>query len=76
MNALCDEGFKVHLDTGFGGVPTSLVAKVFGVEVGTEIAIEACEDVEIEGGCGAGGVIVGSEEGGFGFVCVGTAIRA
>ena len=66
----------MHLDAGFGGVPTSLVTEVFGVEVGTEIAIEACEDVEVEGGGGAGGVIVGSEEDGFGFVCVGTAIRA
>ena len=67
VDALGDEGFEVHFDAGLGGVPDGLVAKGGGVEVCAEVAIEASEDVEVEGGGGAGGVVVGGEDGGFVF---------
>ena len=70
VDALGDEGFEVHLDAGLDGVPEDLVAEGISVEVGAKVAVEAGEDVEVEGGGGAGGVVVGGEEGSFGFVRV------
>src|SRR6202161_3449483 len=58
VDALVGEGFEVHLDAGLGGVPEDLVAEGFGVEVGAEVAVESGEDVEVEGGCGTGVVVV------------------
>src|ERR1700733_2955933 len=66
VDALGGQGFEVHLDARLGGVPDGFVAEVLDVEVGAEVAVEAGEDVEVEGGGGAGGVVVGGEEGGFG----------
>ncbi len=65
----------MHLDAGSGWVPTSTVAEVVGVEVGAEVAVETCEDVEVEGGGGSGCVVVGSEKHGFGLVGVGATVR-
>src|SRR6266851_395985 len=76
VDALGDERFEVHLDAGFGGVPDDLVAEGGGVEVGAEVAVEAGEDVEVEGGGGACGVIVGGEEGGLALVAAGNEVGA
>jgi len=76
VDGLGGEGFEVHLDAGFGWVPTSTVAEVCGHEVGSDVAVEAGEDVEVEGGGGAGGVVVGGEEGRHGLVLAGTEVRA
>jgi len=76
VDALGGDGFEVHLDAGFGWVPTSLVAEGFRAKVGGEVAVEASEDVEVEGGGGAGGVVVRGEEGGDVFVLAGTEVGA
>ena len=47
-----------------------------GVEVGGEVAVEAGEDVEVEGGGHSGGIVVGGEEGGFVFVRAGGQVGA
>jgi len=65
----------VHLDAGLGGIPASTVAEVFDVEVCSEVAVEAGEDVEVESGGGSCGVVIGSEERGYGLVGVGSAVR-
>ena len=70
VDLLGGEGFEVHLDAGFGWVPTGSVAEVVEVEVCAEVAVEAGEDVEVEGCGDAGGVVVGGEEVGFVFVLV------
>src|SRR5579871_6902967 len=53
VNALGSEGFQVHLDARFGGIPDGNVAEGICIEVGAEVAVEACEDIEVEGGGGA-----------------------
>ena len=58
----------VHLDAAFVGVPAGAVDEGVEVEVGVEIAVEAGEDVEVEGGGDTGGVVVGGEDGGDGLV--------
>ena len=50
VDALGGEGFEVHLDAGFGGVPDRLCGGSGEVEVCAEFAVEAGEDVEVEGG--------------------------
>ena len=76
VDLLGGEGFEVHLDAGFGWVPTGFVAKVGEVEGCAELAVEAGEDVEVEGGGGSGGVVVGGEEGGDVFVRAGGEVGA
>ena len=63
VDALGGEGFEVHLDAGLGGIPDGNVAEGFCVEVCAEVAVETREDVEVEGGGGAGGVVIGGVEG-------------
>ncbi len=55
------EGFEVHFDTGVGGVPAGLVTEVGEAEVGSKVAVEAGEEIEIEGSGDTGGVVVGAE---------------
>src|SRR6266851_7233637 len=74
VDALGDERFEVHLDAGFGGVPDDLVAEGGGVEVGAEVLVEAGEDVEVEGGGDACGIVVGGQECGFVFVAAGAEV--
>ena len=50
--------------------------KASEVEVGVEVAVEAGEDVEVEGGGDAGCVVVGGEEVGDGFVGAGGEVGA
>ena len=76
VDALGDCRFEVHLDAGLDVVPEGLLAEGGGVEVGSEIAVETVEDVAVEGGGSAGGVVVGGEEGGLVFVGAGAEIGA
>jgi len=73
VDALCGKGFEVHLDAGLGGIPASTVAEVFDVEVCAEVAVEAGEDVEVEGSGGSSCVVVGGEQRGNGLIGVGAA---
>lgn len=73
---LVDQRLEMHLDAGFSGVPASLMAKVGEGEVGVEVAVEAGENVEVEGCGDAGSVVVCGEELGDAFVGAGGEVGA
>ena len=56
---------KMHLDAGFGRVPEGAMGEGIRIEVRAELAIEAHQNVPIEGRGDAGGIVVGGEERGF-----------
>ncbi len=66
----------MHLDTRVVGVPEGAVAEAVGEEVGVEFAVEAGEDIAIEGGGDSRAIVVGGEESGDGFGVAGREIRA
>ncbi len=76
VHLLLDQRFEVHLDAGLGDVPAGDVAETGGLEVGVEVAVEAGEDVAVEGGGDSLGVVVGVEEGGDRFVGAGGQVGA
>ncbi len=76
VDGLGVEAFEVHLDAAFSGVPAGAVGEGVEVEVGVEVAVEAGEDVEVEVGGDTGGVVVGGQDGGDGFVGAGGEVGA
>ena len=76
VDGLGVKAFEVHLDARGGGVPAGAVGEGVEVEVGAEFAVEAGEDVFVEGGGDAGGVVIGGEEGGDGFTFAGGEVGA
>src|SRR5262249_46989636 len=55
-------GAKVHLHATLGVVVTGEVVETGEIEIGAEFAVDAREQVEIEGGGDAGGIVVGHAE--------------
>ena len=76
VDGLGDEAFEVHLDAAFVGVPAGAVDEAVEVEVGVKVAVEAGEDVEVEGCGDADCVVVGGEDGGDGLVGAGGEVGA
>ena len=76
VDGLRGERFEVDLDAGLQGIPERAVEEAVGAEVGAQGAIEVGEDVSVEGGGDALGVVVGGEQGGDGLVGVGGQVDA
>ena len=76
VDGLGDEAFEVHLDAAFVGVPAGPVDEAVEAEGCVEVAVEAGEDVEVEGCRDACCVVVGGEDGGDGFVGAGSEVGA
>jgi hypothetical protein len=49
----------VHFDAAFRGVPDRLVDKAAQVEIGAGLAVQVFQNIEVERGGDAGGVVVG-----------------
>ncbi|OLT27471.1 hypothetical protein BJF83_02805 [Nocardiopsis sp. CNR-923] len=62
MDPLVDEGAQAHLDPLLFGVPQGDVAEGAGIEVRAELVVDDGEDVAVEGGGDAPGVVVGGDE--------------
>ena len=71
VDGLGVEAFKMHFDAALVGVPAGAVNEAFEVEVGVEVAVEAAQDVEVEGCGDTFCVVVGGEDGGYGLVGAG-----
>ena len=76
VDRLGDEALEMHLNAALGGVPADAVGEGGEAEVGVEFAVEAGEDVEVEGSGDTGGVIVGSEDGGEALLAAGREVGA
>lgn len=70
------EGIEAHLHAGLVRVPEGAMVEARGVEICAEIAIEAVEDVAVEGGGHSRGVVVGCDEGGDGLMGAGGKVGA
>ncbi len=53
---------QMHLDPGFGLVPEGPVAEMLDRDGAAELAVDAVEQVEVEGGRHAGGIVIGGDE--------------
>ncbi len=68
MDALSGERFEMHLNAGCSGIPEHFVTKLLRVEIGAQVAVQTCKDIQVEGGSGSGRIIVGGEQGRLGLV--------
>ena len=57
-NGLVGQAFEVHFYAAGGGVPAGAVSEVVWVEVGFDVAVEAGEDVFVEGSGDACGIVI------------------
>src|SRR3546814_20525566 len=62
VGALCSVADQMHLDGGLLFVPARFVMELFDFKVGVKLAIDACEQIEIERGGHAFAIVVGSEQ--------------
>src|ERR1700730_17778722 len=62
VDTLIRARFKMHLDAGFSGIPEHFVAEVLRVEVGAKVAVQARENIQVEGGGSSSSIIVGSQQ--------------
>ena len=62
VDHLLDLGDQVHLDAARAFDPDGPVREAREIEVGVELAVEAREQVQVEGGGHARGVVVGALE--------------
>ena len=76
LDGLFGEAFQMHFDAALFLVPADAVGEVVEVEITIELVVEVGEDVFVEGGGYTGGVVVGGEEVGYGFLGVGTEVGA
>ena len=56
-----------HLNAAFVGVPARSVREGVDLEITAEAAVDDVEDIEVEGGGDAGGVVIGCDEARLGF---------
>src|SRR5262249_56409337 len=56
------QAFEVHLDAMLRAVVERLVAEAVEIEIGAELAVDAAQQVEIEGGGDAGRIVIGGLE--------------
>src|SRR3546814_8896091 len=61
VGALCSVADQMHLDGGLLFVPARFVMELFDFKVGVKLAIDACEQIEIERGGHAFAIVVGIE---------------
>jgi len=69
-------GFEVHLDAGVYRVPEGLVGEGIQVKVCAEVAVETMKNIEIEGGGGSGGIVIGGQKCGLTFIRTGAEVGA
>ncbi len=60
---LCARADEVHLDAPVARVVDRLVPEGGEVEGAAELAVDAGEQIEVEGGRDAGGIVVGADQG-------------